>query len=235
VGSFLKGLTTLGLGLVVVPVLTTVLDPVTAVLTLFLAKAVSDALMAVETRHDRILALWGRIGYFLSAGLLGVVVGTVFLATLPKRALFFVIGVLIVGFVAMHLLGRNVELRPHHQRPFALLAGVVSGAGQGISGMSGPILTIYAYSLNLTPRQFVFVTSVLYSMINIGQFVAILYFGLYDATRLMLAALAVPPMLVGTFAGIALRNRLSADTFRIAVLALMAAVGVTLIWRGLGL
>lgn len=58
VGSFLKGLTTLGLGLVVVPVLTTVLDPVTAVLTLFLAKAVSDALMAAVG----VMLIWRGLG-----------------------------------------------------------------------------------------------------------------------------------------------------------------------------
>jgi uncharacterized protein len=235
VGAVVKGVTTIGLAMIAVPLIALLLDVQTAVLSIFLSRILSDIAMLLESRRGFAWGLALRLRSFIAAGAIGVAGGTYLLSTLSGPWLHVFLGVTILVFVLHQAYGRPVAFAVERQSAWASVFGLAAGTTQGLTGIGGPYSAIYLYSLRLEPRQFVFLSMVIYLILDLGQLAAIVYLGLYDATRLLYALVAIPPVMLGTWLGIRLRSRLPPEKFRVALLVLLAASGVTLMLRGTGL
>lgn len=233
-GAIAKGATNLGLNLLAVPALAPLVGVPTAVLTIFVGKALSDIVMVWESRTHDALVESKRVWPFLLLGCGGAVAGTALLAHLDRQVLFLVLGGVILVFVGLDLSNRPISIPQSQERFWAPAAGLISGISQGLTGAAGPTIAIYMLSLRLTPREFVFLTSVIFVAINIGQLGGILYLGLYDTTRMLYAAAALVPIMLGTWVGIKMRYRLSVRGFRRAVLVLLAIMALNLLRLGVG-
>ena len=234
-GGIIKGATNLGLNLLAVPALAPIVGVPTAVLTIFIAKTVSDVVMLLESRGADGFREARRVSGFLIAGFTGVFAGTMLLASLDRTILFLILGGFLLSYVLLQARERILAIPPGHERVWAPIAGGLSGLCQGVTGAAGPTTAVYMLSLRLTPREFVFLTSVIFLTIDAGQFAGILYMDLYDATRLFYAAVAFVPVMAGTWVGIRLRNRLSSKGFRRAILAILFVMGLNLLRMGVGL
>ena len=231
VGAFVKGVTTLGLALFAVPLISLFLDVQTAILSLFLSKCLSDVAMLMNARKGFSWRYSTRIASFAIFGLAAIPIATLLLAEAkgPWLHLFLAASVLI--FIAF-------KLKPHPPAaPYVRDTrsswgfGFAAGASQGLTGAAGPYVAMYLYGLGLTTNEFVFLSSVIYILFDVSQLAAILYTGLYDRTRLLYALLTIAPVMVGTYVGIHVRGRLNDRQFRNALLGILAASAVGLIYR----
>lgn len=232
-GAIAKGAVNLGLNLLAVPAMAPLVGVPTAVLTIFIGKALSDFVLVYESRAEDALTESRRVLPVLLLGCAGAVGGTALLAHLDREILFVLLGGVILVFVALDYAGRAIAIPPGQERYWAPIAGLVSGVSQGLTGAAGPTIAIYMLSLKLTPREFVFLTSVIFIAINAGQFAGILYLELYTETRLFYAVVALAPILLGTWVGIRLRARLTSLGFRRIILLILTLMALNLLRLGI--
>jgi uncharacterized membrane protein YfcA len=111
---------------------------------------------------------WRVVGILLAGALIGVGLGTMFIASVSPTALRRVLGVLILAFALYRLLEKRLYERLHFQsRPWhGVLAGVAAGFASAIASAGGPPTAIYLLSLNLSPAVFVATSALFFTVIN---------------------------------------------------------------------
>ena len=233
VGAFAKGVTTIGLTLIAVPIIALFLDVQTAILSLFLSKFLSDAVMLLEAKRTLAWRSALRLVAFIAAGAIAIPAATFVLATAPGPWLNLFLGLSIFVFIAYQLLPRPVAIASRHEATWGAVFGIAAGAAQGLTGVSGPYSAMYLYGLHLGTAEFVFLSSVIYLLLDFSQLAAILYLDLYDPTRILYAVCAIAPVLAGTWLGIRVRAKLNGQAFRRALLVLLGLSGASLLVRGI--
>lgn len=235
IGAFVKGVTTMGLALIAVPIIALFLDVQTAILSLFLSKMLSDLTMLLESKRGLEWQSSWRLASFALGGAIAIPIATLVLAKAKDQWLYLVLGLTIVIFVVYQMHPRPLTIRREEEKSWGAFFGMAAGATQGLTGAGGPYTAMYLYSLKLTTGEFVFLSSVIYLLFDFSQIGAILYFDLYDRTRLLYALSTVIPVMAGTWLGIHVRGKLDPVTFRRSILLLLALSGGGLMARGLGL
>jgi uncharacterized membrane protein YfcA len=126
-------------------------------------------------------------------------------------------------------LARGVRVQRLRGRVGAVLAGVVSGAMNTLSGVGGPVVASYAANAGWRPEVFRPTLGAYFLVLNIG---AVLARGVPSVPAAFSVGLAVA-VVAGYAAGGRLRRRLSPLVVRRVVIALAAGGGVAAILRGL--
>lgn len=230
-GAFVKGVTTLGLALLAVPLISLFLDVQTAVLSLFLAKFLSDVAMLAHSKKELPWRLSRRVGSFVAVGLMSIPLATALLSTAKGPWLNLFLAASILVFVGSQLRPVRPGPRTIAKRRRSWGFGFAAGASQGLTGAAGPYAAMYLYGLGLTTNEFVFLSSVIYLLFDVSQLVAIVYAGMYDATRLLYAILTIVPVMGGTYLGIRFRRRLNDAQFKNALLLLLLVTAGGLVFR----
>lgn len=230
-GAFVKGVTTLGLALFAVPLISLYLDVQTAILSLFLSKCLSDVAMLVNSKKDFSWRLSARVSLFAMFGFAAIPGATLLLANAKGPWLYLFLAASIVAFVAFQLRPRRAPAGPAHDCRWSWAFGAAAGVSQGLTGAAGPYAAMYLYRLGLTTHEFVFLSSVIYLLFDLSQLGAILYTGLYDRTRFMYALTTVIPVMAGTYVGIHVRDKLDDQQFRKVLLGMLALSAAGLMYR----
>ncbi|MEW6133955.1 MAG: sulfite exporter TauE/SafE family protein [Pseudomonadota bacterium] len=135
---FLRGISGFGSGLVAVPLLALVFPlPIVVSVVLLLDFAASLALGGVNFRQVR----WDEVRPLVPFGVIGVILGTTLLVSLPRQPLLIGLGVFILFFAARSLL--NLHGEKPVSRLWAMPASLVGGTVGGMFGTGGPPYVIY--------------------------------------------------------------------------------------------
>ncbi len=208
-----------GFALVATPLLAIAIGAHDAVLLTLLCAVVFNAWQAYEGRRDRDSGVVVRL---LAGAVVGMPGGYVVYRVTDHRQLTVAIGVLVL--VATALLVRRPTARA--SSAVDLVAGVLVGALTTSTGTNGPPAVVLLQSRGLRPDQF---RATLTSVFLAVDLVAVAVFAAFGDLGLEVAGYAawsVPALLVGGLLGQRARRLLSPDTFRAAVLVLLAATGV---------
>ena len=125
-------------------------------------------------------------------------------------------------------LGESPRVR-QHERKFGALAGLTAGFFEGTANVAGPPLIIFYLSLGLTPAMFVQALNICFVVGKTTQFSVMTAYGGVTAMEwlatLPLAAVGV----AGSYAGVRLRDRVDAATYRIWVKRALLVISLALI------
>ncbi len=224
-----KSATGLGYPLVAIPIVAAVVGVETAVVAVTLPNAVANLLVGWRTRHARSES---RDVLVLSAtSAAGAVLGAFILVSAPERPLLIVLAATVLLFVVRSLWFGDVTVSPAVGRRASPLVGAATGLMQGAVGVSGPIIGSWLYAYRLPRDAYIFSLSVLFLLAGAAQIATLASIGAYNTDRLIAAAVGLGPVLAVLPVGEHLRARLSGPQFDRAVLALLAASGVTLVVR----
>jgi len=177
---------------------------------------------------------WRRLAPFVVGGCLGVPIGTWLLPQLSVPTLKLGLGVLLIAYSSVVLLGRlRPVIRPVSRAADAMI-GLGGGILCGIAGLSGVLPTIWAslrgWSKDERRAVFQGFNLSILSLALVSYAVA----GLLDARFAKAFLVALPATLLGSLAGQLVYRRLSDDGFtRIVLLALLLAA-LMLVWSNLG-
>ncbi len=228
--AVLRGLTGFGFAIAAVPVLSLVLPPTRVVpltVVLQLLASVVDFRAAARITDWRSL-LW------LSAGMIvGTPLGLWLLTRLSANEARFTIGLLLIGSVAV--LGGGLRLPQHPARWVAGLVGVISGAMNGVAGMSGPPVVAYLMALPHSTMVMRATSLVFFTFTAIVAIVPFTLAGLIDRHTMLLALLACPTLFVGTHLGALAFRRTKPHHHRRIALTILSGLAMVLIVRALGL
>ena len=221
VGGLLRGFAGFGFGLAAVPILIVTMPPVDAIPAVLIHEVMFGVLAVPEVRHA---VAWDRLATLVGGSLLGTPVGLAMLNLVPADTMRLVVGLIILA---------SVILLWWMPRPVGALttvnlgvAGLLSGILNGSTAASGPPPIVLLFASDLPPRQ---VRGLLMVFILASALIAVALAaltGLVTPRVVAIAAVMMPGVLVGSWAGRRLFERLGAGHYRRISLVLLSAVSV---------
>jgi uncharacterized membrane protein YfcA len=221
---------TLGFGfpLISTPLVALLVDIKTAVLVTVLPNVAVNLISILRGGNWResigrywTLALWVVVG---------TLIGSRLLLTMPHEPLQIVLALMIVVFLMQDRL-RALDWSWSKRRPqlAAFAFGTVAGVLSGAVNVAMPPLVIYLMTLELSP---IALTQVLNLCFIAGKSVQALALGVADATsqKLLYASLPLVPIAaVAVYAGLRLQSRISGESYRALLRKTLAAIAAALV------
>jgi uncharacterized protein len=227
-----KGILSLGLPLVGMPLLTLVVDLPTAVAILMIPLVLSNLIQAVEGSGT--LAILKRFWLLIICLIAGAFLGTALFAALDRNVLLLIVGVLAIVLSTFSILQPHVIIPPRMETWLGAPVGFVSGLIGGMSTLFGPLLAIYVVGLKLPRDHFVKVISLLYLIAAVCLTIGGTAQGTAGVKELTWSAVAMIPVYAGMLIGQRVRRYIDPDQFRLLVLGVIWLTGANLIRVGLG-
>jgi len=229
-GGFVSGLAGFGTGLVVLGIWLHVIPPALAAPLVIICSVVSQS--------QTISAVWHAIDLrclwpMLLAGILGVPLGVSLLSHVDPAAFRLGVGILLMLFSTVMLTASTHPAFGWGGRKADAVVGLCGGILGGLSGLSGPLPTMWASLRGWSKdhRRGVFQA---YNLTVLGTALLVLAGqGLVTGEVGRLALWALPGTLAGSWLGARAYRRLSDRHFHQIVLGLLAVSGITLIWPSL--
>ena len=229
IAAIVKGFLGIGLPAAAMAFLTLIMPPTEAIPLLWLSILATNSLQFARA-SDR-LAIAREYWLFAAAIMVSIFIASMFIADYPTGLLTGAIGVAMVLFSLNLLLGIKLKIGPGSgwHLGFGILAGVLGG----ISSIWSPIVAMYLVARDASKEKFIGTTGFLFLAgalpLGAGQLVA----GILTLPLFIKSVLALCVVLVGFRIGEKLRDKVSQELFRKAVLIAFFLMGCRLILNGL--
>ena len=171
----------------------------------------------------------GALSRPVDAGIAGLAV----LSSAGHERLLVLVGALILIFVAVQLTG----WQPRIATPLRLRAQLASGALSGLlagmtSFVSFPSIPVFV-ACRMPREQFALVICVMFLLASTLLSTGLSALGVYGRAELIATLVCIAPSAAGQMFGQYVRDRLPERRLRAVVFAMLAAMGVSLVLRGL--
>ncbi len=223
------GITGFGTSLIAAPVLAQVMPVATIVPMLALLDCLAAIVNGVKlsdkiARREMIWLIPLLIG--------GSLVGGYLLLVIPPRPMMLALGVFVIGYAIWSL--ASPSFKGKLGQPWVIPFGAIGGVFSAMFGSGGFIYAIYL-SRRLDDKDAVRATmSVLIALAAFTRLVIFASAGLYTTLELpLMAALLVPAMLAGLYAGHRITLRMSRERFIRVLSMVLVVTGATLVVRAL--
>jgi uncharacterized membrane protein YfcA len=229
VAAFCAGVAGFAFVLVAAGILLHVLPPSTTAPVLVLGSLFVQGLAMPTVWRD---IAWPRLGLYVATATLGIPVGLLILVHGPARAIVAGVGVLLIvyaGYALARMALRHAPVETRPDRRADAVVGFASGILGGIGGYVGALPAMWADIQGMDKRA---ARALMQPFIVAMQAITtpgLALAGFFTEQTLLMAASAVPAMLAGTWLGVRAYKVLPAQAFRLVLLALLLASGVSLV------
>jgi uncharacterized protein len=166
-------------------------------------------------RHAEVRQLFSLIPWVLAG-----IAGGALALSLNELVIRRIIGVIIVGMVALYLWRRFSTSPQVAGKPS--FYGICTGFASTVANAAGPVMSLYLLSKKLPKEKFVATGAWFFFAMNLIKAPVYGWYHLYSRASLMFAVLMVPAVLVGAMAGQWLVRNVTQKVFELAVIALTA-------------
>jgi uncharacterized protein len=225
-----------GLGVMALPLMSLFVPPLQAAAILIPTVIAQDLLTVWTYRRD--WSAW-NVKVMVPGMLVGVVIGTLFAASLAPVHIRLAIGLIAAAFVLRHWLGQRFErLASRSNTVTGLVFGAIGGFTTLLANAGGPAWQMHLLPQGLDKFTYAGTLTMLFAISNVMKLPAYATLGQLTVDNLLVGAVLLPAALVANYAGLWLVRRTPAGLFfRIAyVLMFLIAVelirgSLTEIWR----
>ena len=232
IGSFVKGLTGMGLPLVAIPFMAAFLGAEHAVVVMQIPGLVSNLWLVwrhrAETKSTHI-----KYDLIVPACVL-TVVGVWFLDSADDNITILLLAATVACFLLLLLLNPTFKLDGIVGRIAIPLASCIGGFTQGAAGVSGPLFSTLIMSFRLNKEGYVFYNGLLFGLFNAIQIIAMIFFEMFTWQRVIEGCLALFPLLIFQFLGMRLMGHVTPKVFNGAVIVVIVLMELKLVWEGFG-
>ncbi|MEE2997379.1 MAG: sulfite exporter TauE/SafE family protein [Pseudomonadota bacterium] len=232
-GSFVKGLTGMGLPLVAVPFMAGFLGAEHAIVVMQIPGLVSNGWLVWSHRREA-RATPIRFDMIVPACLM-TVVGVWFLDVTDDRIVLLLLAGAVAIFLSLLVFNPSFKLDGIIGRIFTPLVSMVGGFVQGAAGVSGPLFSTLIMSFRLPKKAYVFYNGLVFGFFNAVQIIAMLFLGMFTMQRFLEGCLALVPLLIFQFIGMRTMGYVSPRVFTGSVVVVIVVMEFKLLWEGLGL
>jgi uncharacterized protein len=217
-------------GMLAVPVMALVMNPVVAAGMLLPVYVVSDmfGLYAYRSAFDRrVLAI------ILPGAVVGIGVGWATATVVPEAAVTLLVGVIGLAFAANLILRKPVVATPQDPKVApGLFWGAVTGFTSFVSHAGAPPYQVYTLPLGMQKAVFAGTSTIAFAVINAVKLVPYYALGQLNPGNLKVAALLSVPAAAAVFLGFFLVQRLPEKLFFRLVTWSLLLISLKLIWDG---
>jgi uncharacterized membrane protein YfcA len=213
VAGFGHGALGFGFPVVATPIVALVIDIRSAIA---LLAPVTLALTVISAlRGGPLIALVREFWFVPVATALGAWVGTRILLAAPPEPFVLILALVILLYLNVDRIGRGKSERVQRLRTaFGLGFGFVAGVFEAVANVAGPVLLIYFMLLGLAPLQMVQTLNLCFSLGKGTQTATWALSGEISAAAWLVIAALVVPTVGALLAGMRLRSRIDAQTYR---------------------
>lgn len=174
-----------------------------------------------------------NLGLLLSGGVAGIALGALTFRYFSEAMIRVVLGAMALAFVA-HRMRQGGTDAPAvtGSRASGFFWSTLSGLASTIAHAGGPPLSVYLLPQKLDKAVLVGTTVVFFAVINAVKLVPYAWLGLFDARNLATSLVLAPLAPVGIGLGVWLMRRMSQELFYRVAYAMLALVGMKLLWDG---
>jgi uncharacterized membrane protein YfcA len=226
-----KVVTGMGIPVAGLPILVALYGDLRLVLiSTILATALADVPMLYKFRKS-----WREASIlvgFILCGLVGIVLGsTVILPYVKTPILCAVLAVVVVAFILVSWFGKMPTMSRTIAARVGPLIGLICGLLQGSAGASGPVVTSYLVSSQLTRAGFLFSINAIFFALDWTQFTT-LHIKYATTPDMWITSVAIAILaFAGMGIGFAIQKHINDVVFKRAVLVMLAFAAAGLIVR----
>lgn len=230
-GGLVKGVTGVGLPLVLVPLATQFVAVPVAVALVSVSMVVTNIVQSLEGGHTgKAVRKLLPIQFPLA---IGAVVGTHLLISIDQERLHLIIGISFLLLAILLLSLPRVRISPRTARWSGPFVGLGAGVLGGMSAIFGPPMIAYLVSSGVDPDTFVKHMAILACTASVTMLAVLGGSGAMSGGDFAMSAIAVIPIQIGMPLGRWLRARISPNLFRVLVLVVLAASGIDMLRKAL--
>ena len=231
--GIVTGMVGFAMPMIMISLLGSFVAPDVALAGLIRPTLVTNGMQALRQGWGQAWASIKKFRLFMLIGLVAMLISAQLVRILPQETLLLMIGLPVVLFCAVQLMG--VELRlPERGRAWAEGAiGGFAGFIGGFSGVWGPPTVMYLTALDTPKVEQMRVQGVIYGLGAVALFGAHVGSGVMRAETLPFSAAMIVPAVLGTWIGFQIQDRIDQRAFRKATLAVLMIAGVNLVRRSL--
>ena len=220
-----------GLGVLAVPMMALVIDPILAAAIMLPILCAMDVIGAVAYRRS---IDWANLRILVPAAIIGIGIGTASFRYLDASAIRILVGVVAVGFAADYWLRRRSATdKPTGRDPIkGGFWGSVAGFTSFLAHAGGAPASVYLLPQRLNRTLFVGTTVYFFIIVNYVKLIPYAWLGQLSIANLSTTAVLLPLAPIGMMMGIWLHKRVSDGLFYRICYVLLALTGVKLLWDG---
>jgi len=232
-GGLVKGAVGFALPLIAVSGISMFLPAQTAVALMMVSMLTANLWQSFRDGVGAATETIGRYRVLLLVLLPTILAFSQFLAVVPERLFFAILGGGVTLFSILQLIG----WRPVFVTRAPLLsqagAGLIGGLFGGLAGIWGPPVTLYLVAASTSKRDTMLALGVIFGLGSVVLVAGMIAAGLLNATTGLLSALLAGPAMLGMGLGLWLHDKLNAAAFRRATLVVLVLTGLNLVRRSL--
>lgn len=230
--GFVKGVVGFAMPMVFISGLSTFLAPELALAGLILPTLVTNMMQSLRQGPRAAWETVKRFRVFLGVGLVTLVIGAQAVRVLDQSTMLLIIGVPVVAFACMQLVGWAPTL-PSVSNKVAVIVGAFTGLMGGLSGIWGPPTVAYLTALNVGKNDFMRIQGVIYGLGALALTFAHMGSGVLRAQTWPLGIALVPTAVIGMWIGGKVLDRIDQVVFKRAILLVLLVAGLNLLRRAL--
>lgn len=216
-----------GAGILAVPLIALVVPARASVGLLLPLLIFADLFSAAYYRRQ---AQWSHLLRLLPAALLGILVGWRLMNVLDDRRLAPLIGLIVLGMLALRVRSLFSSATPPPRRAFAYAMGFAAGVTTLLANAAGPVMTLYLLSMNLDKHKFVGTAAWFFFVVNWIKVPFLVSLGLLTPASLRADVYVFPAVAAGALAGIILLKYIPQRLFEIIAILLATAAAIKLLF-----
>ncbi len=221
IAAMIQGITSFGFSLVSVPLLALIMPlelivPMLVVFSLLLNIIVFSKIQGHINKK--------QIAILIIFGLISIPLGIYGLKVVDDRIIKLIVGVIIIISALAMQFGFKVRFK--NQNLAYGLTGFLSGILNGASSLSGPPVILMLSNDGLNKDNFRKTLATYFMVLNLFSIPLFLASGLLTETVLINSAKLLPALLIGTFTGIGVGNKIPDVLFKKLTLILIFVMGI---------
>jgi uncharacterized protein len=232
-GAFLVGLSKtgiVGLGILTVAIFATVLPARESVGVLLIILIAGDIMAVLLYRRK---ASWPHLVRLFPWAAGGIFIGTLAFGQMNDAVVHILIGIILIGLVALELVRRGrQEAETALVPPKWLIAttGLLTGFTTMIANAAGPLMIIYLLAMRLPKLVFIGTTAWFFLILNLSKVPLNWGLGLITWPSLVLSFKLIPVAILGGLSGRWIITYIDQRTFEVLALVLTFAAGLRLLF-----
>jgi uncharacterized membrane protein YfcA len=228
-GGMVKGVVSIGVPLVAMPILSQFMPIKEAVLLLSMPIILGNIPQALE--GGDMLPTVRRIAAPLIGTVVGNIVGVSVLISLAPHRAQAAAGTLLIVAALLLLLSPRLTLSPAWAKPAGFVLGFGAAVMESIASVPGPLLAMYLIATGATGKAFTKQIAIILVVSIVTLFAAFSGGAHASWSDLIISACASVPVIIGMLLVRPLRDRLPPAAFRVLVLLFVLAAAAQMVWK----
>ncbi len=219
--SIVQGATSFGFSLLALPLLGLLFELKVVVPTLVLFSLVLNIIILVKLKMKPHIKEIGLLALF---AVICIPIGVQLLIVVNESTLKLSVSILLIVISTIMISG--VKLNIKNKKIAYIITGILSGILNGAVSLSGPPVVVLLANDDKNKNEFRSNLTFLFVILNIVTIALYLKRGLFENPELVNMIYLLPVMVIGTFLGIHLGNKIDDVKFKKLVLVLLLIMGI---------